>query len=50
MAQDGVVTATGNNGSNSLTGFQIGSQQNGQFALKGYIQEFSTLPIRPISK
>jgi len=44
MAQDGVITATGNNGSNSLTGFQIGSMLNGQYALNGYIQELILYP------
>ena len=44
MAQDGVITANGNNGSNSLTGFQIGSQQNGQTLLNGYIQEIILYP------
>jgi hypothetical protein len=44
MAQDGVVTATGNNGSNTLTGFQIGSQQNGQTLLNGNIQELILYP------
>jgi len=44
MAQDGVITATGNDGSNSLTGFQIGSQQNGNNALNGNIQELILYP------
>lgn len=44
MAQDGVITANGNNGSNSLTGFQIASQQNGQTLLNGYIQEIILYP------